>query len=842
MKKRFLSFLAITMMIATTIQAQIPTNGLVAYYPFSGNANDSSGNGNNGTVNCATLTTDRFGKANSAYSLTAINQKIDLMTSDSWLGANNFSFSFWFYTGVSTIDQTIISKRPSCLGGGEQFFELGKSANTDTISFWTNGFYNFQVPFIPNSWNHFVYTKTSATNSVIYINNVPYNITHPAFSITGTHPMGISSSSYCLSNYYPSHFFEGKIDDVRLYNRSLNNTEIQALFNESISSTPIYYSQQWLKVIDSTSTVNNTFSELASSSGFSDLNAENLSRGGGVQFDLSLEDTAVALIGTQQNSSSDIYLASLNTINGNLKWQYTYNNSGTDGGSNLVYAGGFLYATGIINQSKPTQSILMQFQPSNGAYGVFNPKIFNTGGYNASPVVIASEKTSYNILFKRFFLQSTSMGQNQYPTQQYYSKGYLNWTDTMATNDWYYGYAGAITIDNNDNVITTGKYATSITNPNTYQIAIHKLSSVGTTLWSSNYVNPNGGATYVSNNIITDMNNDIIFGTAGANTRLVKLSGVNASILKDTLISSSSMGVRVITNTNGNILLNTGNTQNGLIALDGTTFSTLWTKPLSSTSRYTLSVDNKSNIYVSDGSSIKVYSATGKLLDSINISVSGYTVAPGGIKIDTINNCFYVYGNIYTSTITKMFVAKYTIKGSNLPLEISEISAIKNAGAVNINWKTATEINTANFLIQHGTDGNSYTDIGDLNAKGSGANSYSFTDNCPLNGINYYRLQSIDKDGSSSYSKVVSVNFGDNQSFSISPNPAKDFATISFSKTIDKAKIAVYDITGKQVIIKSLSGNLISYRLNTQSLKSGLYVIKVNTATGNYNEKLLINK
>jgi hypothetical protein len=43
-------------------------DGLVAHYPFNGNANDESGNGNNGTVNGATLTTDRFGNMNKAYS------------------------------------------------------------------------------------------------------------------------------------------------------------------------------------------------------------------------------------------------------------------------------------------------------------------------------------------------------------------------------------------------------------------------------------------------------------------------------------------------------------------------------------------------------------------------------------------------------------------------------------------------------------------------------------------------------------------------------------------------------------------------------------------------------
>jgi len=51
-------------------------DGLVAYYPFNGNANDESGNGNNGTVNGATLTSDRFGNANSAYSFDGVNMRI----------------------------------------------------------------------------------------------------------------------------------------------------------------------------------------------------------------------------------------------------------------------------------------------------------------------------------------------------------------------------------------------------------------------------------------------------------------------------------------------------------------------------------------------------------------------------------------------------------------------------------------------------------------------------------------------------------------------------------------------------------------------------------------------
>lgn len=52
---------------SSVLKAQVPTNGLVGYWPFNGNTVDASGNGHNGTVHGATLTTDRFGNANSAY-------------------------------------------------------------------------------------------------------------------------------------------------------------------------------------------------------------------------------------------------------------------------------------------------------------------------------------------------------------------------------------------------------------------------------------------------------------------------------------------------------------------------------------------------------------------------------------------------------------------------------------------------------------------------------------------------------------------------------------------------------------------------------------------------------
>ena len=79
MKNFILSTAAFFICICTFAQvpSYVPTNGLVGYWPFNGNANDESGNGNNGTVNGATLTSDRFGNANGAYSFNG-SSEIDI--------------------------------------------------------------------------------------------------------------------------------------------------------------------------------------------------------------------------------------------------------------------------------------------------------------------------------------------------------------------------------------------------------------------------------------------------------------------------------------------------------------------------------------------------------------------------------------------------------------------------------------------------------------------------------------------------------------------------------------------------------------------------------------------
>ena len=98
MKKIFIVLLIqlihITYFSSQTIPSYVPTNGLIGWWPFNNNANDESGNGNNGTVNGATLTEDRNNLANNAYNFDGNSQSIQIPFT-SRMSSKKISISFW---------------------------------------------------------------------------------------------------------------------------------------------------------------------------------------------------------------------------------------------------------------------------------------------------------------------------------------------------------------------------------------------------------------------------------------------------------------------------------------------------------------------------------------------------------------------------------------------------------------------------------------------------------------------------------------------------------------------------------------------------------------------------
>jgi hypothetical protein len=211
--------------------------GLVAHYPFNGNANDESGNGNNGTVNSAILTTDRFGIANRAY---LFNAEHTITGSSTKFPASNSarSISFWFQSSaIGILAPSVESMHVMGYGGGicgqsfimnftNTFLEVqGHCAN-----FITRGTLNYTTP--NSNWHHVVVTFNGNTLK-IYMDGIfiqeRQGITMNTNTVSKIFCFGRqvdNPGSGILNTIIPQKPFNGKLDDFYIHNRVLSQEEI----------------------------------------------------------------------------------------------------------------------------------------------------------------------------------------------------------------------------------------------------------------------------------------------------------------------------------------------------------------------------------------------------------------------------------------------------------------------------------------------------------------------------------------------------------------------------------------------------------------------------------------
>jgi hypothetical protein len=219
-------------------------NGLVAFYPFNGNANDESGNNNNGVVNGATLTTDRFGVANKAYGFNGSSHYISVSNSTS-LNPTSITISAWVRVLSSPIDANsgalaVVSKwdpAPNCGGEGENYIvQFSKLNNNNVVSLATS--LNNQISTSINSivdlsntniWRNIVLVHDSNVGQKLYVNGIlikSNTVVGPLCATTNKLLIGADNNFNVISR-----FFNGVIDDIRIYNRALTQEEITYLAN-----------------------------------------------------------------------------------------------------------------------------------------------------------------------------------------------------------------------------------------------------------------------------------------------------------------------------------------------------------------------------------------------------------------------------------------------------------------------------------------------------------------------------------------------------------------------------------------------------------------------------------
>jgi hypothetical protein len=240
-----LASLAFSINAFAQVPSYVPTNGLVGWWPFSGNANDGSTNGYNGTVNGATLTSDRFGNSNKAYNFDGIDDSIST-SFNGILGQNPRSISFWARTN------SITEMTPIIYGSNN----LGERYNA-TFNYVSQGLaigtgnsaitYNTQSSIADNNWHHYTYVLQQLSSPTtedfqLFQDGVLLNVPNHLYNSTSLINTTIGYPLIFGGTTAPGNlnvFFNGDLDDIGMWNRALSAQEISDLYNSNPCSNEL---------------------------------------------------------------------------------------------------------------------------------------------------------------------------------------------------------------------------------------------------------------------------------------------------------------------------------------------------------------------------------------------------------------------------------------------------------------------------------------------------------------------------------------------------------------------------------------------------------------------------
>jgi hypothetical protein len=242
----FLTIVFISQYTVAQVPSYVPTDGLLGYWPFSGNANDESGNENNGVVNGAILTEDRFGDPMNSYlfsreqdqdisiSATPLLNNISNITISLWVNLNSYGEE-----GGSGYNHYINKTSQTDLPDGFVF------ANNNTQLYFYHGdganfYFTNDLPVL-NEWSNLVvsynYDETTSENSYckFYINGLLRGETQTS------QELGDAAANILIGKYTTNSYdrLDGKIDDIGIWNRALTQEEITTLYESEVLSTNI---------------------------------------------------------------------------------------------------------------------------------------------------------------------------------------------------------------------------------------------------------------------------------------------------------------------------------------------------------------------------------------------------------------------------------------------------------------------------------------------------------------------------------------------------------------------------------------------------------------------------
>ena len=229
-----------TLTPAPPVALSIPD--IVLFYPFNGDATDMSGNHNNGQVNGAVLTTDRFGTPNRAYYFDGVDDSIAFDTSQMPVGVSPRTISAWIKADSfppAPENFKALGSRATVIGWGkDDTFQLSEMQIVDHRL----TFHNYNLDRMSTSvvelgkWYHLVIVYTEQ-NITLYINGAKEEFdSGPLNTMQGRGRVGAFSDPTVKSELFPNgydlSYFHGVIDDIAVYSRALTDEQIMSLYHE----------------------------------------------------------------------------------------------------------------------------------------------------------------------------------------------------------------------------------------------------------------------------------------------------------------------------------------------------------------------------------------------------------------------------------------------------------------------------------------------------------------------------------------------------------------------------------------------------------------------------------
>lgn len=181
-----------------------------------------------------------------------------------------------------------------------------------------------------------------------------------------------------------------------------------------------------------------------------------------------------------------------------------------------------------------------------------------------------------------------------------------------------------------------------------------------------------------------------------------------------------------------------------------------------------------------------------------------------------------------------------------LPVEMIDFDARRTSKKVNLSWQTASEHNNDGFQIQRSSDSRNWEMLSFVPGKGTTqeSQSYTYTDEHPLLGMNYYRLLQLDFDGRSEYSKVVGIELENSDGHvQLFPNPSDGDLSLALDlEYIGEATFTLSDCTGRRLktLMLSLDGGISSHKIDLGGMPAGIYMAMVQAGAKTWQQRLVL--